>query len=216
MATTTIGLGQGVTTYEYREEILDYSSTTNGTGSWTHPVPGTGIYVNVTAIGGGAGAGGSEDSGTTTSSATSGSNGTPTIFSSIISPGGIGGGGGGHGAHSSVAAQGSKGLAGNINGVDGLRGKSSDSLSLPTKLNVLASFGDGGYPNRASGNSNSGGTGGTGGVVFDNLTVSGSLTYYIGKAGAGGVNGSNDAQNSIPTSGSNGALLLKYSIPHTN
>lgn len=186
-STTVIGLGQGVTTYEPVEEWLDWNSTTNGTGSWVHPVPGTPINMTIISIGG---SGGNADN------VSGGLAGTGSM-SSFAGVNGPGGGGAQLNGRIGDPAQ-PYAPSGSYSNTNMSRQPASVGFGL---------FGMTGTPNQSAATSTIY-LGAVGGVTIQRVAVSGSQTYLVGK---GGDEGNAGYGNGLP-----GGIILKYAIPRTN
>lgn len=153
---------------EFVEEWLDWDSTVSGSGTWTHPRPGSAITMTVIAIGG---AGGNAD--TVSGDGTAGGN---TTFEAITANGGEGGN---TSSHAELNDNGIGGILGNYSGFHRLTG-----------------YGHFGATNGTTGTNNSSFySGAPGSVKISRITVTGNVSYSIGD---GGAEGSTDIGVGLP------------------
>jgi hypothetical protein len=198
--------------------VTKYSS-----GSGTHTITGTPLYIRVRMVGGG---GGGAGSGSTVSGG-GGAGGATTFGTSLLTATG----GGGGGAAVAVGAGGGAGGSGTINspaietmiyvgggggaysaadtaGIGGSSMFGGGARALPSsaiQAGVSASANTGGGGSGATGNASTvfpgGGGGGGGGVDAIILSPSSSYSYAVGGGGAGGTPGTSGATGGAGGSG---------------
>ena len=151
--------------YKFEEEWLDWDSTTNGTGSWSHPKPGTAITMTVIAIGG---AGGNTDS----VAGGTGTKGGTTTFNGETAEGGDGGTTTGD-------------VDGVVNGLGGVQSANIGSGATPPTLG-FGRIGVASIPKHSGDRFSY--SGGSGAMEIRRMTVTGNVNYTVGEGGAG-VNG---------------------------
>ena len=174
------------------------SSVAGYHGTWVHPNPGVALELNIMCVGAGGGGGGAYS---TSGTATSGANGTRTIFGAITAFNGWAGENG----TALLAGRHGTGLIGSGTGRSG----STAGYIADSSPKIFSTFGSAGMGGQGG---TSGGCGGSGYIALTgSLTVTGNVDYIIGAGGAGGdKSGGNPSLIGDGDVGQPGVIILQY------